>query len=264
MVSRATWDAKYDYDQTPTNIHPEQGGVAIHYNGPALNLPADHSRCDAAVLGIERFHVQTRGWSGIAYTLLACPCPSRHLYVGRGLGKRTAANGTTVGNDHFYAIMALIGKGETPTDDLLATLRYGIDYLRAHGAGGRVVGHRDLYSTDCPGPKLYSWVKAGAPYPGFDIPPLPGGDTDDHTDGWTATLMKNLPTLAAGDVGKPVMRVQALLNVANSTSSGARLVEDGVFGHKTEDAVAALQAGHKLTDDGIVGRKTWPILLGVA
>jgi hypothetical protein len=38
--------------------------------------------------------------------------------------------------------------------------------LRAEGKAGReVLGHRDGYATDCPGPYLYRWVKQGARRP---------------------------------------------------------------------------------------------------
>jgi hypothetical protein len=41
-----------------------------------------------------------------------------------------------------------------------------------------VVGHRDLYSTDCPGDRLYQLVKAGT----FTHPSAPGGDDMPLTD----------------------------------------------------------------------------------
>jgi len=53
-----------------------------------------------------------------------------------------------------------------PSDDMLNGIRDAIEYVRAKGdAGNEIKGHRDGYSTDCPGPKLYPWVQKGAPRP---------------------------------------------------------------------------------------------------
>ncbi|WP_066939353.1 hypothetical protein [Microtetraspora fusca] len=41
-----------------------------------------------------------------------------------------------------------------------------IDWLRREdGADREIKGHKDGYSTGCPGPALYAWVQAGAPRP---------------------------------------------------------------------------------------------------
>jgi hypothetical protein len=53
-------------------------------------------------------------------------------------------------------------------------IRDVIEWLRAKGVGSQIKGHRDGYATDCPGSKLYAWVKAGAPRPsGGTTPPKP-------------------------------------------------------------------------------------------
>ena len=57
--------------------------------------------------------------------------------------------------------------------------------------------------------------------------------------------------LSKGSRGELVRRLQAALN----------LVQDGIFGSITEEAVKAFQKAHGLVPDGIVGEKTWAIIV---
>ena len=59
-------------------------------------------------------------------------------------------------------------------------------------------------------------------------------------------------TLQIGNRGKDVVTLQKLLH----------LVQDGVFGRITREAVMVYQSSHGLEPDGVVGPKTWESLLG--
>jgi hypothetical protein len=125
---------------------------------------------------------------------------------------------------------------------MLNGIRDAIEWLRSQGdAGNEIKGHRDGYDTDCPGPKLYAWVKAGAPQPGRPgLPPWPG------------RLLKVTSPLM---YGADVRQVQRWLNIL-----GAGLVVDGDYGLVTRKAVRTYQTMYELDVDGIVGRKTWESL----
>ena len=56
--------------------------------------------------------------------------------------------------------------------------------------------------------------------------------------------------LTKGSCGELVKRLQAALH----------LIQDGIFGTVTEDAVKAFQKANNLKPDGIVGEKTWDAL----
>lgn len=60
-----------------------------------------------------------------------------------------------------------------------------------------------------------------------------------------------------GDVGEYVRIIQHRLN-----ELGYDLVEDGIFGPKTKNAVVAFQTSKEIDIDGIVGPQTWKTLFG--
>lgn len=71
------------------------------------------------------------------------------------------------------------------------------------------------------------------------------------------------PTLRRGSRGDAVVRLQGLLNTRVPRSKlpdRKKLVEDGIFGSKTEAAVITFQQQENLLVDGIVGPQTWGAL----
>jgi hypothetical protein len=78
-------------------------------------------------------------------------------------------------------VTLLLGQGDVPTAELLQAFGdwYRGVWLAMWPHATRVVGHRDLYSTDCPGDDLYDLIEAGTlagPPPGKD-PDLMAGFT---------------------------------------------------------------------------------------
>lgn len=165
LVTRAQlgWPASAAPSQTTTK------GVKVHYEGTTVStkLLDDHDRCIALWKAIRKAHLANtaENYSDVAYNYAACP--HGYLLEGRGLRKRTGANGNQELNRAHYAILGMLGsKGLTePTDAMLGAIRDGIELLRQHGAGTEIKGHRDGYATACPGGALYDWVKKGAPRP---------------------------------------------------------------------------------------------------
>lgn len=116
-------------------------------------------------------------------------------------------------------------------------------------------------------------VAYGAAHLGLDAPDRePATPADEpSTDGWTETLVSNLPTLRRRDSLKNAKaserRVQGLLAAAGmldlerNVNDQGRL--DGKFGPSTEQAVRQFQGQQGLAVDGIVGPVTWAALLGV-
>ncbi|GAA4799491.1 peptidoglycan recognition family protein [Streptomyces ziwulingensis] len=161
--SQLGWPASAAPSQTTTK------GVKVHYEGAPVStkLLTDHNACIAEWKAIRASHLanKTENYSDVAYNYAACP--HGYLLEGRGLRKRTGANGNQSLNQAHYAIVGLVGSsGLTgPTDEMLSAIRDGIDLLRKNGAGSEIKGHRDGYATACPGGPLYAWVQKGAPRP---------------------------------------------------------------------------------------------------
>ncbi|MFJ7963119.1 N-acetylmuramoyl-L-alanine amidase [Streptomyces sp. NPDC096324] len=165
LVTRAQlgWPASAAPTQTSTK------GVKVHYEGTAVStkLLADHAACLAEWQAIRKSHLANKveNYSDIAYNYGGCP--HGYLLEGRGIDKRTGANGNQPLNIAHYAIVGLVGsEGLTePNDLMLGAIRDGIELLRQHGAGSEIKGHKDGYATACPGGPLYAWVQKGAPRP---------------------------------------------------------------------------------------------------
>ncbi|MEU1863689.1 peptidoglycan-binding protein [Streptomyces gardneri] len=156
----------------PRSSAPAQAktkGVKVHYLGSAVSvgLLKDHSKCLALWKTIRTSHLHNirEHYVDVAYNYAACP--HGFLLEGRGIGKRTGANGNQALNVAHYAIVGLLGdEGLTePTAAMLHAIRDGIEMLQRNGAGPEIKGHRDGHATDCPGEALYAWVQKGAPRP---------------------------------------------------------------------------------------------------
>ncbi|MFF4495524.1 peptidoglycan-binding protein [Streptomyces sp. NPDC001546] len=173
LVTRAQWGAREpDNGHTPV---ASNRGVKVHYLGSSYTA-GDHDTCAPYMRRIQRDHMDGNGWADFAYNFAVC----EHGYVfeGRGLNAQNAANGNTTLNRNHFAVVAFVGSsGHTkPTDAQVQGIRDAIAYLRAHGAGDEIRGHRDGYATDCPGPALYALVQSGALEPGGSNPdPDPQG-----------------------------------------------------------------------------------------
>ncbi|WHM36323.1 peptidoglycan-binding protein [Streptomyces sp. BPTC-684] len=178
FVSRTQWGAR------PSRYSlvyiASTRGVKIHYEGTpvpsSLARPENHTACAGRVRAIQASHLANpeEDYSDIAYTAMVCP--HGYVYEGRGAHKKTAANGNQPLNAAHYAVCAMVGSSglTQPTDAQLGGLRDAIEWLRTSGgAGSEILGHRDGYATDCPGPALYAWVQRGAPRPGGTGTPTP-------------------------------------------------------------------------------------------
>lgn len=248
----------------PTSAAPTQTstkGVKVHYEGTEVStrLLTDHDACIAEWKAIRKSHLANtkENYSDIAYNYGACP--HGYLLEGRGIGKRTGANGNQTLNIAHYAIVGLVGdEGLTePTDAMLGAIRDGIDLLRQHGAGTEIKGHRDGYATACPGPKLYAWVQKGAP--------RPAGTVTETTPAKPKVSLAHVVYAARHDPaaaqGHTTHKAE-VLTVEKALKAEGMLASqyvDGSFGTKTLEAYARWQrspagGGYVGTDaDGIPG-----------
>ena len=188
MVSRAAWGATLAEGgcapRGPATYGDVQAAV-IHHTVNAN----DYTKEEAAgiVLGICRFHVNGNGWNDIGYQALVDRFG--RVYKGRAGGMSAAVVGAQAqGFNEQTTAIASIGTNSTVKLNKkarAAVTRYVSWKLGVHAidpstiammtsAGGnlsrypagtaitvpRVIGHRDLGLTECPGERLYAQVKS--------------------------------------------------------------------------------------------------------
>lgn len=147
---------------------------------------ADDRQGAAAVRAHQAFHMDTRGWTDIAYSFLIGNDGT--IYEGRGAG---IAGGHTAGDNTRSHAICLLGNfdNRAPTKQALDSLVW----LARHGTDRRwwiptLGGHRDApgASTACPGRHLYAALpgiraRLAAPAPAPPPAALPVHQEDDDT-----------------------------------------------------------------------------------
>ena len=255
----------------PASAAPEQAttlGVKVHYEGTAVSttLLTDHGACLREWHNIRASHLANtaENYSDIAYNYGACP--HGYLLEGRGVGRRTGANGNQALNRAHYAIVGLVGsEGLTePTPEMLGAIRDGIELLQAHGADDEIRGHRDGYATSCPGGPLYAWVQAGAPRPNAAPAPEPA-----PAPAPTPTVARYQATIAGltygyGAHGDHVTQVgQALVAAGHGSHYQSGPGPDWTDADTLNYADYQASLGYSGTDaDGVPGETTLRRLLG--
>lgn len=155
LVSRSQWGARAPRSTTRLDL-PAVRGFAVHWEGPHMGAFA-HTECAAKVRGVQRFHMDTRGWTDIAYSFLVCP--HGFVFAGRGWNSRTAANGTNDGNARYWAACYLGGEGDPFT--ALAKEAYGSLFAEGHRrvqSATAVRPHSFFKPTACPGDEIRRWI----------------------------------------------------------------------------------------------------------
>lgn len=158
-VSRTAWGARGPRASSALRY---SAGFGVHWNGPPVRI-ASHDECDDFVRGVQRFHMDTRGWYDIAYNFLICP--HGDVFVGRGWDTRSAANGTNVANSGYHAVMVMVGQGESVTDAQQTGLVKLVDAHRQRYGTVTVKPHSAFKSTACPGDELRRLISRGLPAP---------------------------------------------------------------------------------------------------
>lgn len=228
----------------PTDSHslvPSQvKNTAYHYPGTPKPInavgAAGLARVKSALRGWQAYHMDSRGWSDIAYCI-AIDQVGR-AYTLRGINIRSAANGGAQVNLEYGAILLVLGNNEAPSAAMEATARavmqdYRVRFSRIprrptwHGAI-RPGGTASDPSTDCPGTRTIAAIKAGK----FDAgstpvqPPAPPEDDD-------MQLTDVIPGLEDAH-GNPVTVGQAL-------ARGAKAYEYVTEGGSTDQRLDVLE-----------------------
>ena len=159
LYSRTAWGARRPLRPPTALQRSAQQGLAIHHSGSAAERKDDHRHCPRVVQGIQSYHQRNKGWNDVAYSWLVCQHGG--VFEGRGLGRRSAAQGTNAGNSAWHAVCYL-GDGDSfhPAPEVVS----GLLWVRARvlqwsPAAVRVWPHLRFTSTECPGGALREWCR---------------------------------------------------------------------------------------------------------
>lgn len=152
IITRAQWGARKPRSVTPCYWTP--GGAAwVHYRGARVGspIPSTPEGERAEMRNIQAYH-QGQGWADIGYNFVVFP--SGRAYEGRGarvVASHCPGHNTELG----VCVIWDDGAKLPPAAALEAVLNLARRYDRR-----TLKGHRDGYSTSCPGGALYSWVQS--------------------------------------------------------------------------------------------------------
>lgn len=253
------------------SLRSTKEGTFEHWavTGPATDVGTG----SAIMRAIQRFHMDSKGWSDFAYSFGYDDAGV--IYEGRGWG---IAGGHTLGyNADAHAFVYLGGALKPgggryePTPDALAALFA----LEAHedalyGAGKPHRPHRRVSQTGCPGDVITGYVEGSlgilldSPTPGAPQPPAPAPSACRYVHQGDRMLRLASPMQR----GRDVAEWQFLLNYANGPDRSHWLTVDGVFGPKTSQETKRLQSIYgfffrPIAVDGVVGPKTREALCDV-
>lgn len=136
-------------------------GIALHWPGDTVKR-GDVDTVKAALRGFQTHHMDTSGWSDIAYQ--EAVDQAGNVYRLRGLKVRSAANGDGTTNLEYGAVLLVLAIGETPSEAMiLAVKRIVLRHRRIFRYSRQVVPHSAIRPepTDCPGDKVRAFITAG-------------------------------------------------------------------------------------------------------
>ena len=225
---------------------------------------------------IHNYHKNTNGWAGIGY----------HFYV-RTNGEIFEGRPIEYVGAHAYGFnstsIGICFEGnfevETMSDAQKEAGKWLVAYIKGIYPIEKVVGHRDLMATACPGKNFpFNEIANATNKPPVKMPKDNRFSVKEWQKSAIADGFKFAKFGADGKWGKECENV-AKIAVCKDRGNNfkyknlTKLVQqrvgfegdeiDGLFGKDTKKAVQGYQAIHGLEADGIVGIDTWKSMLGV-
>lgn len=128
----------------------------VHYTGggvPGASLESEKQM----VQSIQEYHQNSNGWADIGYSYLIAP--SGRIFEGRGFGV-SGAHCPGHNSEPSVCVMWEDGTRLPPAAALMS-----VQDLARMLSKARLKGHRDGYSTSCPGAAIYRWVEENRKVP---------------------------------------------------------------------------------------------------
>ena len=165
-LSPNTWGARFNYDAWNDRAYIKDK-VVIHYNGGAIsNYLGGQDREMRYLRAVEKFHIDSKRWRGIAYGWAVGA--SGVVYRLRGWNNYAAHTGDVEPdwineNKEAIPVLFILGGSQEPTEEMLESFRELHEFFEAHPQSDHaleVIGHKDVSSTACPGVPTYELIQA--------------------------------------------------------------------------------------------------------
>lgn len=258
IISRSEWGAQPWRSGTTTRPLSALSRVLIHYHGG----PPRATSGAAVPKEIEAIHL-ANGWSGVGYHFVVSQ--AGEIFEGRGWDKVGAH--CPGHNTDGLGIYIGVGGDQEPTEAAKRAARWLYDEAcRRTGKSLMKSWHGYDYPTECPGPKLIAWVKAGMPVSGAaaTTPAKPTSKPKPTTTSKAPAFPlprgsyfgpKSGP--AASVSGYYSHRADLKRWQAQMRKRGWSLTADGLYGPTTAKVARQFQKEKGLPVDGLIGAATW-------
>lgn len=180
-LPRSEWNARPPNGGPGSLTVSRVQGAVIHWPGTASKTPITSKTAVASALrGWQNYHMDTKGWSDIAYQVAVDN--AGRAWTLRGLRTQSGANGNNELNEEYGAILLVLIAGEQPSAAMSATVRGVIaDFRELYPKGTLIRPHSAVRpdGTDCPGDAARAAIARGAftpkatPTPEDDMPYTP-------------------------------------------------------------------------------------------
>jgi hypothetical protein len=159
---RSSWGAR-PAGAGPGELDPRVVvGLAFHWPGEGRRTPYRREEITRALRDWQRFHMDGRGWSDIAYQVAVDQFG--RVWRLRGLETQSAANGSPGVNARYGAVLLVLSEhGEQPSPAMLEAVRLVVaEHRRMFPRSEQLVGHGEIRPTPtaCPGPAVNAALKA--------------------------------------------------------------------------------------------------------
>ncbi|GAA1163747.1 hypothetical protein GCM10009630_72300 [Kribbella jejuensis] len=174
-LPRSAWHARPPTAGPGSLIASHVDGVVIHWPGTgSTKVIHTQAAVASALRGWQDYHMDTRGWSDIAYQVAVDQ--AGRAWTLRGMRTKSAANGDADVNDRYGAILLVLVTGEQPSGAMKATTRAVIaDFRKLYPRGTAIRPHSAVRPepTDCPGDPARAAIARGEFTPGHVEDDLP-------------------------------------------------------------------------------------------
>lgn len=163
---RCRWGAA-PYRGQPKSLHLPLGFLYVHHTYEPAPPCTSFTQCAQNMRSMQRFHQDTRGWDDLGYSFVVGS--DGYMYEGRGWHWQGAH---TYRHNSLGFGVAFVGNytAALPTEAAMRSVRdefpgcaLRAGFLRPQY---KVLGHRQLVSTDCPGDALFEELRT---WPHFSV-----------------------------------------------------------------------------------------------